>query len=181
MTGKVVDITSEPANNRPRRTSKRADVTGLTHGLERLRQALLQRLDELEALAIEQTEMEELPPSDRERVLRERVGTLEASLARVQAELIRRDEEWAETSREIEADRQLLAEAWQRLEDERARGKVSAATARAEPAPRSDEGAPVYREAQPDESNDPITKSILRQFQALQGDVRRNAKGRGTR
>ena len=181
MTGKAANITSEPANSRPRRVPKRADATGLSQGLERLREVLLARLDQLEALAIEQTEQADLTPSEREHVLRERVGVLEASLARVQAELSRREQEWEETAREIEADRLLLAEAWQRLEDEQTRGKAHATSARVEPAARPVEEGPVYRAAQPEESNDPVTKSILRQFQALQGDVRRNAKGRGLR
>jgi hypothetical protein len=181
MTGKAVDITNEPANTRPRRALKRSDAPGLSYCWERLREAILQRLDELEALAIEQTERGELTPSERERALRDRVGTLEASLARVQAELSRREQEWEEMSREIEADRRLLAEAWQRLEDEQVRGKSIVTLVRNEPAARSAEEGPVYRAPQPDESNDPVTKSILRQFQALQGDVRRNAKGRGSR
>lgn len=181
MTGKAANIPTEPANNRPRRQQKRADATGLSLDLERLRKALLERLDALEALAVEQTKLAGLTPSERERVSRERVGILEASLARVQAELSRREQEWEESAREIEADRRLLAEAWQRLEDEQTRAKPNVAGTRVEPAARTVAEAPVARAAQPDESNDPVTKSILRQFQAMQGDVRRNAEGRGAR
>jgi hypothetical protein len=174
--------TSEPRDQRPRRTTTgRADAATLADALDRLRDAFLNRLDKLEDLAAEQAARLDQSSSEREQTLRERIAVLEASQARLQAELKRREQEWLDSLRQIEDDRHLLAEAWERLERERV-----------DVAPESRHGAATnggsavvpgaaatFQPPAAGVGDIMVTREILKQFQALRGDVRRNASGPG--
>lgn len=153
----------------------RNDPTVLAEGLDRLREAILQRLNALEALAGEQIEGAGVPSSDRERALREKVATLEASHARLHAEFRRREQEWEDNLAQVEHDRKLLTEAWERLEQEQAD-----VTVQAEPDNHAGHpgrpAAPVAAPTVYQPSGDSVTTAILREFEALRGDIRRNAK-----
>jgi hypothetical protein len=183
MAGNAVVTVGEQRGGRARRGAPREDAAAHVAHLEKLRDALLHRLEQIEALAVEQARMSGATPSEREAVLRERLSTLEASHARLQAESRRREQEWQEFLEQLESDRRLLAEAWERLEQEQT-SAAPAAAAQAPPTSRiSPAGAPhpavPQAEKEEQEGEDPVAKAILKQFQALQGDVRRNAKGRG--
>lgn len=182
MTGKTAGVNHEPGTIRPRPGAARPDTVALAQGFERLRDALLQRLEVLESIAAEHAALSDFTPSDREQILKERVSTLEASLSRLQAELKRRDQEWDEQILLLDEDRGLITEAWDRLEAEQIQGTGHSSEAARESAPVGHvPNGPAYRPPAPDESNDPVAKAILRQFQSLQGDVRRNANGRSNR
>jgi hypothetical protein len=127
-------------------------------------------------------------PSERERELRRRIAELEERQARLVAESKRREQEFESGMEKLENDRRLITEAWERLECERIDG---AGAGPGRPAPRPpganpnpapshhpQPASPVFRPAVTPESNDVITHAILRQFQALRSDVRRNASGR---
>ena len=191
MTGKSASSTTEPKENRPRRalaapSGARPDTATLIQGLDRLRDGLIQRLERIESIAVEQARLLDQDSSEREEFLRDRVSVLEAAQARLQAEAKRREQEWLAVLQQLEADRRLLAEAWERLEQERIEASVPHAppprgrgrrTHAAPDRPRrpSAVGDPRCRKTMP------VTRAILRQFQALKSDVRRNNKGRSDR
>lgn len=191
MKGMTVPETSVPEESRdgPRAVGA-CGAAPLLEGLDRLRDALLQRLEQIEALAAEQTARLQAGMPDRERALRERVTLLEASQARLQAEVKRREQEWQDLIREMESDRELLTAAWERLEREEieaaarsaTRPMATASTAKgattiptgSDPRAAAPERPPSVAKLDP---NDSVTRDILLQFQALKNDVRRSAKG----
>lgn len=199
MRGKAVASSHESKESRARREASRLDPLVLVEGLDRLQETLIRRLDGLERLVVEQDEFYQMKPSERERLLREKISSLEASLARLQAENKRREQEWQTFLEQLEEDRRLLADAWSRLE----RAQIEAATATPErtpmvsgssprqpsapheatpaPTPGAGVGAAATRAAPLDPATDPVAQSILRQFQTMQNDVRRNAKERPRR
>lgn len=182
MTGKPVPPPGEPRDARPRPAPARPDDPA--EALKRLRDALLRRLESIEALAAEQAELLDRDGSDRERLLRERIAVLEASQARLQAESRRREQEWQDALRDLEADRKLLAEAWERLEQLQTRYEPRThvdAPAPTVPPPPVVTPTPLPEPTPGDDGDDPVTRAILRQFQVLSNDVRRNAKGKGGR
>jgi hypothetical protein len=100
------------------------------------------------------------------------------------AEAKRREQEWQSVMKEIEADRRLLAEAWDNVERERIAGPANPTSQ--QPAgpdaplatlPETPEPAPT-RPRPPGDPDDHVTQSILWQFRTLKSDVRRNAKRR---
>jgi len=183
MMGKTAAVNGDSGNSRPKPGAGRPDPTALAQTLERLREELLQRLAVVESVAMEHVALSGYDPSEREQILRERASTLEASLSRIQAELKRRELEWEEQLESLQHDRKLITQAWERLEEEQIQAGTPASVSprEAPPPDRAATTSATYRPPTPDESNDQVTKAILKQFQALQGDVRRNAKGRTTR
>jgi hypothetical protein len=189
----TVPETSVPEESRdvPRAVGGGAATAPLLEGLDRLRDALLQRLEQIEALAAEQTARLQAGTPDRERALRERVTLLEASQARLQAEVKRREQEWQDLIQEMGSDRELLTAAWERLEREEIDAAARSATRPNATAPTA-KGATTTptggdpRAAAPDrpasvaklDPNDSVTRDILLQFQTLKNDVRRSAKGK---
>ena len=182
MTGKTAAVDNEPGTTRLRTGGVCSDPAVLAQCFDRLRETLLQRLDVLESIAAEQAVLNGNSPSEREQILRERSAVLEASLARIQAELKRKEQEWEEKIQLLEQDRRLISEAWERLEEEQIHGGgASNEPSRDTSDDRHNANGPAYRPPAQDEANDQVAKAILRQFQTLQGDVRRNANGRGIR
>ena len=108
---------------------------------------------------------------------------------RLHAQAERQEKEWAASLTQLEADRRLLAEAWARVERERIAYSSGPEPHQQSHAPGqgpregaptslSRAGAPVAARSAPADSdlNHPIAQAILRQFQTLSSDVRRNAK-----
>ena len=125
--------------------------------LQRLRARVLRGLDRIEALARQRAAGGDVE-------LRARLEELEA--------------ERAEAFERLEHDRRQLAEAWERLERER----VAALAAGHGVGPAADVARPPTvplpaPRPEPD-GPDPVEQAVLRQFQALRHDVRRNALGR---
>lgn len=179
---------------RARRGAARPDPASLLQGLERLREVVHQRLDRIESMAKDGATALPADPSDRERELRRKIVELEERQARIVAEAKRKEQEWLSGLEQLENERRLITEAWERLERERIDG---AGSGPGHPAQRNTNAhgnantnangngnhhaaspEPVFRPAVAPESNDVITHAILRQFQALRSDVRRNAGGR---
>lgn len=184
MSSDPVTTAGNPQASRPRRAPARPDPHGLIQGLDRLREVLHQRLDRIETLALERGEAPAADPTAREQELRRRIAELEERQTRLVAEAKRREQEWQNNMAQLENDRKLLAEAWARIERERiehagsgAGAGVGAGSGRAASAPAAP-AAPVFRPAVADGTDDVISHAILRQFQALRSDVRRNANGR---
>jgi hypothetical protein len=122
--------------------------------LLRLRACVLRGLDRIEALARGRA------ATGGDAALRSRIEALEAE----------RDE----ALERLEHDRRQLAEAWERLERERV-AAIAGGHAVAPVAPVAGPPAAPRPEAA---GPDPVERAILRQFQALRHDVRRNAVGR---
>lgn len=168
-------LTNDSRVPRAKSGGARNDPQLLAEGLDRLREAILHRLVAIEMLAAEHAQGVGPPSSDRERVLREKVSTLEASQARLHAEFRRREQEWEENLAQVEHDRKLLTEAWERLEQEQA--DVTAHTDPVKPAgPPGKLAAPTAAPTIYQPGGDSVTTAILREFEALRGDIRRNAK-----
>jgi hypothetical protein len=179
MSGKSATVNSEPRDARPRSGSPRPDTAALIEGLDQIRDILFQQLAQIESRALEQATLLQISPPEREQALRERVATLEASQSRLHAESKRRGQEWNLLLEQLENDRKMLAEAWERIEQEQL-GPPTGLTA-AQPAPdleRAPAAATALELPQVDGAEESVTKAILRQFQSLQSDVRRNAKER---
>jgi hypothetical protein len=196
------DLPTTPGNSqpsRPRRAGARPDPFPLLQGLDRIRDFVHQRLDRIEALSLERgasAAASSADPSEREQELRRRLAEAEERQGRIVAEARRREQEWLTGLEQIENDRKLLAEAWERLERERIDGTIAAhapqphrggaapqprAAAPQPPQPQPQQPAQAYRPVAASEANDVITHAILQQFQALRSDVRRNANGRRPR
>jgi hypothetical protein len=190
MAGNSGKTACDVGEARPRRAARGPDLAELDQSLERLRDSLLQRIERIEAIAIEQAALLDQKSSDRERVLRERVAVLETSQSRLQAESKRREQEWQATLEQLEDDRRLLAEAWQRIEHERLEAPaphpqvqrlVAGDPGAPQPAAPVRPAAESARPAAGGDGDDPVARAILWQFQALKSDVRRNAKYREER
>lgn len=163
-------------SSRPRRSS---DVAESLDFLDRLKELVFEHLTRIESLArIAGIELQNAP-SDVEAALRERILMLEAAQARLLATSARRDLEWREFLEDLEQDRNRLARAWQEIEQERLRAPTQGSAdsvARGATATIA-EAKPIRNDSAPQpHSNDLISLEILRQFRALQGDVRRNSK-----
>ena len=152
----------------------------LIQGLERLRERIRQRLDQIEALARERAaapaqgsdQLDRDQEQDEE--LRQRRAELDEAQRRLKAEADRWEKERQAVAEQLEHDRRLLAEAWERLEREQVEGRA-ATTAAARPTPAARPVPTVVRAVVPDEHDDAVAQAILKQFQTLRRDVRRNA------
>jgi len=146
-----------------------------------------QRLERIEAMTAERASAPPADPSEREQDLRRRLAEAEERQGRIVAEAKRREHEWDNGLEQLESDRKLLAEAWERLERERVDGPHSGAAQAHRPAgpqPRAaaqPQAAEAFRPVAATEANDGVTHGILQQCQALRSDVRRNANGRRPR
>jgi DNA repair exonuclease SbcCD ATPase subunit len=159
-----------------RRTSSRPGPVSLLEGLERVREGIRQRLDQIEDLARQRAEPASRANPDRERELERRVEELEEARTRSRDEARRLEEQGREAIERLEQDRRQLAEAWERLEQEQialaqaALGTHPAVHAHAGHAPATPPRTDVNSGGE-----NPLAQEILKQFQALRRDVRRNA------
>jgi hypothetical protein len=160
--------------------------------LKWLRQRVLERLDALEALA----RRREAAPAPAEiaaleRALRQGLAEVEEARRRIRAEAERQEKEWSTALTQLEADRRRLAEAWERVEQQRIEAP-GASEGQSHPhapgqwTPRGAPAATLHAAAlpparaaatDPDPYN-PVAQAILREFQALSRDVRCNAEAR---
>jgi hypothetical protein len=147
--------------------------------LERIHACVQQRLDQIEALARARAPSQSAADADCEPALRQTIVELEQTRERLHAESDCHDREWHTALEQLENDRRLLAQAWERLERERI--EALAAPHGHSPAPSRQAERPASFPARgmtADETNDAIAQAILRQFQSLQSDVRRAAQER---
>jgi hypothetical protein len=167
-----------------RRGTMRLDPNALIQGLERLRECVGRRLEDLETLARERVSASPTAadPPEPQGLLQRRIAEFEEAQRSLREQADRREREWREALEQLEADRQLLAEAWDRLERERIESPAAAQVQ----APAGGRAAAVDRVAIPtalpephDPDGDHVAHAILKQFQALRNDVRRNAGQRG--
>jgi hypothetical protein len=161
--------------------------------LEDLRERVLERLGSIEALARDRQTFPSVVDQGRDQVFELKQAALVEAEQRLKAQAERRDKEWAAALDQLEEDRRLLAAAWERIEQERiasanapgpppqghSRGRGhspqrSASTTH----PYSGSLAAARSAATESEPNRPVGQTILRQFQALSNDVRRNAENR---
>jgi TolA-binding protein len=180
MTRDPITTTSTPPEAGARRRPARPEAASLVQGLEALRG----RVDLVEALAIERAASASTGETpERERALQQKVAELEETLGRAQAEARRRDQEWKAAIEQLEGDRKLLAEAWERLERERvdAAGAPAAAPRPYAPRPAPTPAPAAARATVTTEADEAVAHAILQQFQALRGDVRSHGGGRRPR
>ena len=102
----------------------RSIPAALIQDLEWLRQRVLERLGALEALARQRMEWTTAAGgiTALERTLQQRQAELEEAWRQVRAEAERQEKESSASLTQLEADRRLLAEAWERLERQRIDG-----------------------------------------------------------
>lgn len=151
--------------------------------LEELRDCVLQRLSSLEALARRHSGPTSGEISRLELTLKQKISELEEARRHLRTEIEMEDSKWKQSLAQLEDDRRLLAEAWERLERERIdllavnHGSPRSGSARVRPGDTAGIASPP-RSTTHHESNNPVAETILRQFQSLCNDVRRNADGR---
>ena len=171
----------------------------LIQSLIGLRRRVLERLDELELLVNQRPASLPLAVEfeSRNQVLERKQVALEEAENRLKAQAERQDREWAALLNQLEADRHLLAEAWERIEEERIGSTGSFGSQapahshnhplgqgfglqRSAPTSLSDARTRVSVRSTSAESDSHHTagQEILRQFQTLCSDVRRNAEDR---
>ncbi len=165
-----------------KRASSRPGPVALLQGLERVREGIRQRLDQIEDLARRRAEPSSRASLDRERELEGRIAELEDAQARSRDEGRRREEQGRDAIERLEQDRRQLAEAWELLEQEQialaraAHGTHPPAHAHAHaPAPAGPAPATPLRADVTSEGENPLAREIFKQFQTLRRDVRRNA------
>jgi len=159
--------------------------------LQRLREWVLERLDSLETLARQRSASApaggEIAGLERARELR--IADLEETERRLRAQAERQEKEWIASLSQLEADRRLLAEAWERVERERIEYQSASALHPHAQArcpqrgtsathPHAAAVVPARTAAADSDPNNPVAEAILRQFQTLSSDVRRSAEGR---
>jgi len=181
------DIAMDPRDKqRPTKLVLHALPSGLIHNLEELRTCVLRRLESIEALARHCSGVPSVEITRTEQMLRQRIEQLEQERSRSLADLVNEDPSGKQLLTQLEKDRQLLADAWERLERERIDAIAAGSLARpAAPAhhPHPAEGhvihaPPVPRPTAAAETANPVAESILRQFQTLCSDVRRTTDAR---
>ena len=158
------------------------------HDLEELRGSVISRLLAIEQLARQRSSVSSPESVQLVQSLRARIEELELDRSRLLADAERGEGDWKRLQDQFENDRQLLAEAWERLERERLESGGNAAVGPARQAPganrrRTPEEDPAHiaspqRHAAGGETGNPVAETILRQFQVLCGDVRRTSDAR---
>ncbi len=183
MTGEYRAATHENHDPDPKRKISRVDANTLIQGLEQVRECFEQGLGRLEAAARERTEQPVANRSELEQTLERRINEYEEAQLRVRAQAERHEHEWRDALEQLEGDRALLAQSWERLERERIEGVAAASPQAAgrRPVAERSTNVPVRRRSEPiDAADDHVAHAILKQFQVLRNDVRRNAKKRGS-
>jgi hypothetical protein len=169
--------------------SARSAPFALIQNLQWLREWVLERLDSLETLARQRSASAHAAGevAGLERTLELKRADLEVTERRLCAQAERQEKEWSALLTQLEADRRLLAEAWERVERERieslsasephppGQGPQRGATATL---PHAASLVPVRSAAADSDPNHPVAQAVLRQFQTLGSDVRRNAEER---
>jgi hypothetical protein len=151
-----------------------ASHASLHQGLMLMREHFHRHLDAIEALARERAPRSTGDLAAREQQLQRRLAGLEQLQVRFEAESGRWERERKAMIEQLEQDRRLLSEAWERLERE----QVKTAPVAAESGRSTAAGTPpawALAVPTPGRQEQPVAEEILRQFQSLRRDVRRNA------
>ena len=128
------NTTMEPrGKQRPTKLEEQASPSALVRNLEELRNAVLRRLESLEGLARNCSGASAVEIARTEQMLRQRIDELELERERARSELIDEDPSGTQLLSQLEKDRQLLAEAWERLERERIDAVMAGSVARHSP------------------------------------------------
>jgi hypothetical protein len=167
--------------------------SALIQSLQSLRERVLERLDSLETLARGRSACTpaEGASAGLERTLELKLAEVAETERRLHDQAERHEKEWNASLIQLESDRRLLAEAWERVERERiacsspseqnhhsrAQGQGPQKGAPAT-LPHADALVTARSAAADSDSSQVVTQAILRQFQTLCSDVRRNAKER---
>src|SRR4051812_3394185 len=98
MTSEHGPTAGEPHQPEPRRRAARFGGLPSPDDLERLRDCIQKRLDQIEDLARERerlaSPLPQVEASEKERALLQRVATLEQENDRLRTQLVRREQEW---------------------------------------------------------------------------------------
>jgi hypothetical protein len=178
---------------RARSTPARPIPGPLIQDLQGLRQLVIERLDSLETLAQKRRASTEAvgEVAVLERTFKQKLAELEETQHRLRSQAEREEQDWRAALAQLDSDRRLLAEAWERVERQRIEF-VSAAQVRPQlppPAqipqmvvqpqlPHIPSPIPTRSTTADSDPSNPVAQAILRQFQTLCSDVRRNADGR---
>jgi hypothetical protein len=167
-----------------------SDSSVLIQRLQRLRERVMERLDALEILAREQFTCgsAERDGTNLARTLELKRAELEEAERQICARAERQEKDWSAALSKLEADRQLLADAWDRVERERVAHSGAPEThdrccyqglgrQKRAPVGRPHANALVEPRSGTAESasGDPVPQPVLRQYETLCSDVRRNA------
>lgn len=172
----------------------RQETAALAGGLERIRTTVMERLDRVEAalrervgrVPADESELAERDQELRRRAaeiqqrqaeLQQRTAELEENQRRLRTERDRWENERASILEQLEHDRALLAEAWERLEREKLEHPESTAAVAHHNGTTDRTVVKVVRPVVASDDENPVAQAILRQFQAVRRDVRRNANG----
>jgi hypothetical protein len=162
--------------------------SSLIQSLQSLRERVLERLDSLENLARRRSASTPAAGASAglERTLELKLAEVAKTERTLHDQAERQEKEWSASLIQLESDRRLLAEAWERVERERI-----AYSGASEPHQGQglQKGAPTTlpragalvtaRSAAADSDSDhAVAQAILRQFQTFSSDVRRNAEER---
>jgi hypothetical protein len=181
------DTAMEPrGKQRPTKLLQQTLPAGLVRNLEELRTCVLRRLESIEELARRCSGDSAVEISRTEQMLKQRIAELELESNRARSELFGEEPGGKQSLTQLENDRHLLAEAWERLERERIDALMAGSVARQAPPahhPHPADGhathaMPTPRPMVSIEPANPVAESILRQFQTLCKDVRRTTDAR---
>jgi hypothetical protein len=171
-------------------TSVRAALSDLEQSLQSLRQLVLQRLDSLQSLA--RRPLSSAPAAGETAALARTLELKKTELAETERRLAALAEhqqtEWNASLTQLEADRRLLADAWERIERERIEHLAEAdsqehcqahrqGSRSGGPAagPTGLAAAPLRSGVFDSSQNRPLPHAIVRQFETLCSDVRRTS------
>ena len=175
-----------PGKSRPGRLGQQPLPAGLVNNLEELRGCVLRRLESIEELARRCSDGPSIEITRTEQMLKQRIKELELERSRTCSDAALDQPVDKQLLTQLENDRQLLADAWERLERERIDALGAGASTRPtqpvqHPHPiegQAAHGSPLPRFAAGTETANPVAESILRQFQTLCSDVRRATDAR---
>jgi hypothetical protein len=167
----------------------------LIQDLQLLRKRLLERLEAIESMVRHRPVSSAVPReiAGLERALQAKQAELEETQSRLRAQSDRQETEWQAVLAQLEEDRRMLAEAWERVERQRIEilstpqahpptqpqgtgARMTAASQR--PHQTTSIPMPIRSPATDGNAITPVAQTLLRQFQTLCSDVRRNAEGR---
>jgi len=158
-----------------------------------LRELVLERLTSIETLASERPAYARPARELRglEDAFKIKSDELEESRCRLQEQAEREKRDWSASVSQLEDDRRLLAEAWERVVQARI---DSSRTPRENPSlhsqgqdpqtagstglSRTGASIPIRSAGADSDPHNPVNQAILRQFQTLYNDVRQSAQGR---
>jgi len=178
---------------RRRLTEGRADTGSVIQDLEQLRELVLERLSSIERLAWEHSAsaQPERELSALEESFQKKSDDLEECRQQFQVQAEREKQEWIAAMSQLEDDRRLLAEAWERIDQERIDASSShqesasvhsprplLQTAISTSLPSVGAAVPIRSAGADSETYNPVAQAILQQFQTLCSDVRQNARTR---